>query len=269
MLLDSRSGPWKWAVIVVALLVVLGLVVAFFLGGALATGRPASPSAASSDSVGPASQAQPNPSLNPDLAALLPAKPLPGGLTMTNPGVLSSAEQASAVALYQALSADPVACLPLLPTDPGYFLIPDAPGQASYRLSGPGLDNTNQRIASGTLSEYTSVAAATAQLQKVAGAVPQCGQNVTVGGSQNYRAVASVEPLTVDTSGVEASCYNIRSTVSSGGASNNVLACHLRRQNIVITVMELSSGVSPSAEVLAQWTSIVQAQSAALAKLPA
>lgn len=264
-MLLNRSGPWRWAVIVVALLVVLGLVVAFFLGGALVTSQNTAPSASSSAP----SQAQPDPSVNPDLAALLPAKPLPGGLTMTSPGVLSAAEQASANALYKALVAEPAVCLPLLPAAPGYFMIPDAPGQASFRFNGPGLEDANQRVASGTLSEYSTVAAATAQLQKIAGAVPQCGQNVAVSGSQDYRAVASTEALAVDTAGVESACYSIRSTVSSGGASNNVLACHLRRQNIVVTVMELSSGVIPSTDVVAQWTSLVQAQSAALAKLPA
>lgn len=269
MLLNSRSGPWKWAVIVVALLVVLGLVVAFFLGGALVSGRAPSAEASASGSVGPPTQAQPDPSLNPDLAALLPVKPLPGGLTMTNPRVLSAAEQTSMNTLYQALKADPAVCLALLPADPGYFMIPDAPGQASFRFSGPGLANPGQRVASGTLSEYPTVEAATAQLQKIAGAVPQCGQKVAVAGAQNYQAVAAVEAVSVDTAGVGSACYNVQSTVSSGGATNNVLACHLLRQNVVVTVMELSSGANPSAEVLAQWTSIVQAQAAALAKLPA
>ncbi|ABY22682.1 hypothetical protein RSal33209_0941 [Renibacterium salmoninarum ATCC 33209] len=36
---------------------------------------------------------------------------------------------------------------------------------------------------------------------------------------------------------------------------------------MIITVMETSNTLNPSAEVLAQWTSLVQAQASSLAKL--
>lgn len=270
MLSNNRSSPWKWAVIVVALLVVLGLVVAFFLGGALGfSNKSATPGSSSGAAVGPSSQVQPDPSRNADLAAILPAKPLPGNLSLSGPAVLNATEQTAVTSAYQALNADPAVCKSLLPANPGMFLIPAAPGQALYRVNGAGLEDATARILSGTISEYTDIPTAAAQFELLKTALPQCGQNVSVSASQGYKAVDAVVPLTVDTAGVDAACYNIKATVSAGGVSNNSLICHLLRKNILITVLESSNGAEPAADVLAQWTSVVQAQAAALAKLPA
>lgn len=270
MLSASRNPVWRWVAIVVALLVLVALMAAFFLSGTGGTGKPAAESSsASSESntapIGPTPTEETSQSAA--MIAILPAKPMPDGLTLTGPGTLSAQDQAQVDSDAKSLTVTPTGCLPLLPVNQRIFRIAGSLGQALYLVKGPGLTDDKTRAASGTITEYADLAATDAKMQEFAAAMPACGNGILVT-TAGVQGTQTLLPQTVETPGVQSLCYNLQIKELPGrSTASNELICHLRSQNVIITVMETSNTLNPSAEVLAQWTSLVKAQASSLAKL--